>query len=307
MAMTLVISALALVLLGAGVLLWQMSQSGAQRAAGTAMIDSRQEAYRKGVSAAAPDKRAQAQKTHIASLDEMFLRAGVVPTAAYFLTNLVIVAGAALVASLIGGWLAAAIAGVLALVLVIFFLWRKADKRQRRMVSQLPVFLDAVVRLITIGSSLGAAFQTASSSVDHPLREVMERVAAQNRTGKDLDMALEQAAKVYGLKELQLVSSVVAVTLRYGGRSDQVLDRLSAFIRDIEQARQELVALSAEVRMSAWILSLLPIGIGAYIMIFNSALFMGMYNDPTGFKMLIVAVCLQVGGSYWLYRLAKSL
>ncbi|RYH47795.1 MAG: hypothetical protein EON54_16220 [Alcaligenaceae bacterium] len=59
--------------------------------------------------------------------------------------------------------------------------------------------------------------------------------------------------------------------------------------------------------MSAWILSLLPIGIAAYIVMFNPTLIIGMYNDPTGFKMLIAAVVLQIGGSYWLYRLAKSL
>ncbi len=306
MAMTWLIAALALVLLGAGVVLWRISLSGAQREAGTAMIEHRLDARRKGAVDAPAERRVQIQKTHIASLDELFLRAGVVPTSIYFLTRILIIACAAAVASLIGGWLAAGIAALVTVVLLVFFLWRRADKRQRRMVSQLPVFLDAVVRLITIGSSLGAAFQSAAASVDQPLREVMERVAAQNRTGKDLDVALEQVSRLYGLRELYLVASLVAVTLRYGGRSDQVLDRMSAFIRDLEQARQELVALSAEVRLSAWILALLPLGIGAYIIIFNSALFMGMYHDPVGFKMLIVAAFLQTGGSYWLYRLAKS-
>lgn len=307
MAMAWVISALALALLGAGVLLWQLSQTGARRAAGAAFIDGRLEAARQSVPSPTASKRVTAQQTHIASLDEMFLRAGIVPTPAYFGVRVVIIGVAALLASLPGGWLGACVAAALTLVMQVFLVWRRADKRQRRMVTQLPVFLDAVVRLITIGSSLGAAFQTASASVDQPLREVMERVAAQNRTGKDLDIALEQTARVYGLKELKLVSAVVAVTLRYGGRSDQVLDRMASFIRDIEQARQELVALSAEVRLSAWILSLLPIGIATYIVVFNPTLIIGMYNDPTGFKMLIAAVVLQVGGSYWLYRLAKSL
>lgn len=306
MAMTLVFAAMAIVLLGAGVALWRVSLSGAQREAGKAMIERRLDAQRQASPTEAAERRIALQKTHIASLDDMFLRAGVIPTTAYFMTHLLIIGALAALASLIGGWLAAGIAAVATLVLMIFILWRRADKRQRRMVSQLPVFLDAVVRLITIGSSLGAAFQSAAASVDQPLREVMERVAAQNRTGKDLDVALEQVSRLYGLRELYLVASVVAVTLRYGGRSDQVLDRMSAFIRDLEQARQELVALSAEVRLSAWILALLPLGIGAYIMIFNSALFMGMYNDPVGFKMLIAAAVLQVGGSYWLYRLAKS-
>lgn len=306
MAMIMVLAALAAVLLAAGLLLWQVSHSGAQRAAGTAFIDSR--------IAKAPEASKNQSKQQVAtrkaaaffSLDELFLRAGVVPTTSYYLRTALIILGVSFAAFVIGGWLAAAIGCLAALVGVYFRLWWVATRRQQRMVSQLPGFLDAVVRLITIGSSIGAAFQTAAISTEQPLREVVERVAGQNRSGKELDQALANSARLYGLKELQLVSAVIAVALRYGGRSDQVLERMAHFIRDIEQARQELTALSAEVRLSAWILSLLPIGIAAYIVVFNTQMFLGMWNDPAGVKMLMVAVVLQLTGSFWLYRMAKS-
>lgn len=308
MGMAVIFGALALVVLAGAVLLWQVSQTGAQRAAGTAFIDSRLEAQASSQGRKATVAPRSANRAfRVGYFDEMFLRAGVEPTQGFYLRNVGFVVGLAVLASLFGGWLGAVLGALLGLIGVYFRLWWKADRRQQRMVTQLPVFLDAVVRLITIGSSLGAAFQTAASSVEAPLREVVERAASQNRSGKDLDQALTQVARLYGLKELQLVSAVVAVTLRYGGRSDQVLDRMSSFIRDLEAARQELTALSAEVRLSAWILSLLPIVLACYIVIFNAPMFLSMWSDPVGFKMLLVAAGLEIVGAYSLYRMAKSI
>ena len=114
-------------------------------------------------------------------------------------------------------------------------------------------------------------------------------------------------SRQYGLKELYMVAAVVSIALRFGGRSDQVLERMAAFMRDVSQARSELSASSAEIRLSAWILALLPLGIAGFIIVANNDLFVGLWEDPLGFKMLATAVAMQVGGSYWLYRMAKSI
>jgi tight adherence protein B len=123
----------------------------------------------------------------------------------------------------------------------------------------------------------------------------------------ELEAALRTVAQQYALRELFLAAAVIGLANRFGGRSDQVLDRMAAFMRDLQQARQELVAMSAEVRLSAWILSLLPIGLGCFMIVFNNDLFMNMWTDGTGRKMLACAALLQIVGSFWLYRLGKSL
>ena len=160
---------------------------------------------------------------------------------------------------------------------------------------------------ITIGNSMGSAFQTAAANTDEPLREVMETAASLSRSAKELDAALAHVSRLYGLKELYMVAAVVSLALRFGGRSDQVLERMAAFMRDVAQARNELTASSAEVRLSAWILALLPVGIAGFIIVANNNLFMGLWQDPQGFRMLLTAVCLQIGGCYWLYRMAKGI
>jgi hypothetical protein len=79
-----------------------------------------------------------------------------------------------------------------------------------------------------------------------------------------------------------LLASILGLGVRYGGRADLLLERVGNFMRDREQAEQELVAMSAETRLSAWILGLLPVGVGAFLIMTNPGYFMGMWNDGTG-------------------------
>ncbi|MGH8809394.1 MAG: type II secretion system F family protein, partial [Noviherbaspirillum sp.] len=135
---------------------------------------------------------------------------------------------------------------------------------------------------------------------------VLERASRLMQAGMELEHALHQEARIYKLVELDLVASVVGVAARFGGRADIVLERMAAFMRDLEQAQQELFALSAETRVSAWVMGLLPVGVGAFIVIFNNDMFVKMWTDPVGKHMLIGAGVLEVAGVCWLYRLVKS-
>ena len=239
--------------------------------------------------------------------NEFLLRAGVVPTTRFYGLFWLIIIVPAILAGFFGGAIAAGGAFVLMIITSLFHLWLKGERLRKNIVRQLPDFLDRVVRMMTIGNSMGAAFHNAAAGIDLPLRDVVERTVSLNRSGKDIDVALHYVARQYGLHELYLLASVIGVALKYGGRSDQVLERMSAFMRDIEQARAEMKAMSAELRLSAWVLALLPVGLACFILVFNNALFMGMWEDPVGQKMLVGAVVLQISGSYWLYRLAKSI
>nr|WP_192903609.1 type II secretion system F family protein [Achromobacter aloeverae] len=302
--------AAALVLLALAVLLWRHAGAGEQRAATSAFLERQLGRRRDAHAGAQADGGARALVATGRGLrgwHRILARAGVTPSAGFHLGLLGPLLAVPVFLLMAAGVFAAAAGLVLVAALTVFRMWLKIDRRQRRMLSQLPGFLESMVRLLTIGNSLNAAFQTAAGNVNEPLREVLSRADSLTRSGKELDVALRQVSEQYGLRQLFLLSSVIGVALRFGGRSDQILDRMAAFMRDVEQARDELSALSAEVRMSAWILALLPIGLAAFIIIFNNALFMMLWNDPAGTRMLMVAVGLQIGGSYWLYRMSRGL
>lgn len=303
--MALALGAAALAMAGCGLLLW----AGAQRASRRALT----ERFIGGHLGNALQQEMPARRSGWAAMpagpqawNGLLLRAGIAPTPGFHAWLVMAIAAAALLAGVAGGIFAAAAGLALAVTLALFWMWLRAERRQRRMVAQLPGLLDAMVRLITIGNSLGAAFQAAAATTDPPLAQALQRAESLARSGKDLDAALRQVSAQYRLHELYLAAAVIGVALRFGGRSDQVLERMALFMRDLEQARQELSAMSAEIRLSAWVLALLPIGIAGFIVMFNNALFMGMWNDPAGFYMLIGAAVLQLAGSYWLYRMARS-
>ncbi|MGF6527811.1 type II secretion system F family protein [Variovorax sp. PvP013] len=186
-----------------------------------------------------------------------------------------------------------------------FVVWLRVQKFRRRLVLQLPGFIDAMVRMVRIGNSPQSAFQLATATLKAPLREAMEHAAALARAGVDLDAALDQTADHLRVGELHLLGAILGLGVRYGGRADLLLERVATSLRDNEQAGQELAAMSAETRLSAWILGLLPLGVGATIMAGNPDYIVRMWLDGTGRTMLFGALGLQSLGALLLYRLAR--
>jgi tight adherence protein B len=199
----------------------------------------------------------------------------------------------------------ALVAAVLSAVCFYALLTWRAQKRNQQIVRQLPGFLDAIVRLVAIGHSIPAAFQTAALSADAPLRICLDDVMPRLRTGTEIDQAMTAVSRIYRVQEFDLIGSVLRISVKFGGRSDVMLERMSAFMRDLEQADRELVALSTETRLSSWVLGLLPIVLGAGVIVMNPGYFDSMWTDPLGRNLVYLAFGLQALGAFLLYRLSR--
>ncbi|WP_459040267.1 type II secretion system F family protein [Stenotrophomonas sp. PSU-St83] len=189
------------------------------------------------------------------------------------------------------------------------WLWimRRTAKLQAKLLHQLPDFLDNLVRLTALGNSLQSAFQVASQQATPPLRELLDTTVRYARGGMDLDRALNLAAQPYRMEVLKVLTVVMGVSVRIGGRADQILQRMGDFMRDLEQAQQELSATTSETRMSAWVLGLLPPASAVLMAISSPEFFQPVLHDPLGHKILLIALGLELLGGFLLYRLAKSL
>ncbi|MQR01400.1 type II secretion system F family protein [Glaciimonas soli] len=300
--------AAALLLIGAALWLWQRAHQRAQQDVSAAFVDRQIERMQPVQLASKTETETTPQlQLQIEALRHFFLRAGIEhPSGKLYFQLLAPGVALTLLALIFGGWFSALGTLFLYVMLLVFYFWLKSSKLQRVRVRQLPGFLDTLVRLVTIGNSIGAAFQTDIASSDGPLRVVLDRANRQVQAGVDLEHALRQQAAIFRFKELDLVAAVIGVSARFGGRSDLVLERMAAFMRDLEHAQNELVALSAEIRLSAWIMGILPAAIGMFLIIFNNNMFMNMWHDPIGKKMLIGAVVLELLGGFGLFRLAKT-
>jgi tight adherence protein B len=307
-ALTLWLTSGAILLLALGILLWQNAQLHLRQYATSVFVDQQ---IRSAVSTQSTsdetEQKILAQPRLESNIWRRFcLRAGITPTPIFY--AFLIIPGLLLIslAAIFGGILSVLGTLFLYVTLIYFRLWLKATRRHQKMVRQLPAFLDTMVRLTIVGNSLESAFQATVLTTEEPMRDVLERSNRLVQAGMDLEHALLQQARIFHLLELELIAAVIGVALRFGGRADTVLERMAAFMRDREHAQNELVALSAETRLSAWILGFLPIGLGIFMIIFNNQMFVTMLEDPVGEKMLMTAATLEIIGAYWLYRLAKS-
>jgi tight adherence protein B len=197
---------------------------------------------------------------------------------------------------------AAAIASIAAAALVIT---ARTQRRRLAIVVQLPTFLDGIVRLVTLGNSVPSAFQAALQTTEAPLRECLDHVSRMLRAGVEIDRALTHVAAVYRTREFEFVGAVLRLSVKYGGRADVMLERMSAFMRDLEQAERELAAMSAETRLSAWVLVALPLAIGGFLVATNPAYFSAMWGDVEGRRLVYLAFALQALGGYVLYRMTR--
>lgn len=259
--------------------------------------------------AAAPAPAAGLPRVHDSlPTDDLCLRAGL-PTGMR-IPLVVVVAGVLL--ALFGWWRigsAWAIPLMLGLYAAIVWLWLRSriEKQQKQILRQLPDFLDGLVRLASIGNSLPMAFQVTATTVQMPLRAVLDRAMLSVRAGHDLDRALQLASRPYRLQALDLLHVVLGTGMRMGGRADQILQRMSDFMRDLDHAQQELRAITSETRMSAWVLGLLPVVVATFMTLVNPAFFTPMFHQPLGHRILLIALALELLGGFLLYRLAKSL
>ncbi len=241
-------------------------------------------------------------------VDSLLLRAGL-PTG---WPTSIMLAGPG-VALAIGAWLRlGSILGVplmLGVYAALLWLWLRTriEKQQKQMLRQLPDFLDGMVRLASIGNSLPMAFQATAATVQMPLRAVLDRTLQSVRTGQDLDRALQIASQPYRMDALDLLQVVLGTGMRMGGRADQILQRMSDFMRDLGHAQQELRAITSETRMSAWVLGLLPLVVAVFMTLVNPAFFTPMFSEPLGHRILLIALGMEALGAFLLYRLAKSL
>ncbi|KWF57870.1 type II secretion system F family protein [Burkholderia pseudomultivorans] len=238
-------------------------------------------------------------------LDNLVSRAGIEGARGKSVVALVTLVAIAAIAGAHGGVLACFAA--LACGSAIFGVWlaSRIQRRRLKIVRQIPSFLDGIVRLVTLGNSVPAAFQSALQTTEEPLRGCLDHVSRMLRTGVEIDRAMLHIAKIYRTKEFELLGSVLRLSVKYGGRADVMLERMAIFMRDLEQAERELTAMSAETRLSAFVLMMLPIAIGSFVVMTNPKYLQGMWNDPSGRVLLTFAFLAQLAGSVWLYRMAR--
>lgn len=249
---------------------------------------------------------AQEQHTQWTGLERMFLRAGLgKPTDSLGLWLSGWVVGALL------GFVIADGVGLLVMVvgppllLRLYISWRY-QKRVQRMVEQLPQLLDHSVRSLKSGRTLADAVLGGIESVENPLKDAMGRVQRNVRMGVSLPESVSDFAEFYEQDEFRLFALGLKVNHRYGGNASELLENLIKMIREREQGARQLRAMTGETRMTAYVLGGLPILMVGYFIMVNPGYLMTMWNDDTGRTLLLVALAMDLTGTFAMWRMLRS-
>ncbi|MGE7992635.1 type II secretion system F family protein [Pseudomonas sp. NPDC089554] len=240
-------------------------------------------------------------------LDPLLLRAGLAHWEVRPRNWLLAWLGLVLLAGWLAGWVAAGMALVGLPLLAYLGLSWLCRRRARQLIEQLPSLLDYSVRSLKAGRTLGDAVLGGIEGAREPLRSAMGRVRRNVQLGVALDDAVKELAELYGLDELHLFALGLRINQRYGGNASELLDNLIKLIRERDQGRRQLKAMTGETRVTAWVLAALPLGMVGYFLLANPTYLMAMWRDSHGQLMLLLAFALQALGCLVLWRMMRSL
>jgi len=211
-----------------------------------------------------------------------------------------IVLGAGLVGFLIGtvrlgpalGLALGALCGYLPILYVRFV----QNRRQRAFTEQLPDVLTLVVGALRAGYGLSQALEVLVEQLPPPASTEFARVMRAVGLGLPLQQALSDMAERVGSDDLDLVVTAINVQYEMGGNLAQTLETIGETVRDRIRILREIRALTAQQRLTGYILAVLPMAL-AFIMFMLNPEYMSRLFEPGWIRLLPVAAgLLQVAG-----------
>jgi len=178
-------------------------------------------------------------------------------------------------------------------------------KRMKKLNSQLPDALSIISNGLRAGFSFTQAMSVASNELESPIKDEFLRVIRDNSIGKTLDEALMDFSERTDDEDIDMFITALIIQRKVGGNLTEILDTIAATIRDRMRIRGEIKTLTAQGRMSAIIISLLPFAVALFIYFSNPSYIMELFKSTIGIIMVVTAVIAQIFGMFIIMRMAN--
>jgi tight adherence protein B len=170
-------------------------------------------------------------------------------------------------------------------------------KQREVFAEQLPTHIQELASAMRAGHSLVSGLTSMARVAPEPSRGEWTRVLADEQLGRPLDEAMEPLIRRMGSDDIGQVALVASLHQRTGGNMAEVLERVADSVREREELRRELKALTAQARLSRWVVTALPIVVGAAIALLNPRYIEPLFTTSTGVTLLFVAGVLLIAAS----------
>ena len=203
-----------------------------------------------------------------------------------------------------GGNIFSALAlGVLAAVIPTMYIKFKVGRRAKALEKQLPDTLNLLASTLKAGYSFVQGMDAVGNEGDEPLAGEFRRTVNEARLGKDLDVALDDLAERVG--SIDLLWAIVAIKIQreVGGNLAELLTTVADTMTARTRLRGEVAALTAEGRVSALVLMMLPFGLGVAMYFLNPDYISILWSGTFGFAAIGGALFSMAVGGLWMRKI----
>lgn len=202
-------------------------------------------------------------------------------------------------------WLSSSLAvGVLVIALAvlvpIIVVDARIRSRERAFEVQLPDVLNLIAGALRAGWGLQQSIDLVVEQMAPPVSTEFARAQTEVRLGRPVEEALETVARRTRSEDFSWAVTAIGIQRDVGGNLAEVLDLVAATIRDRGALKRQIAGLTAEGRLSAWILLLLPFVLIGMLMVVNPGYIAGLFATGPGLVMLVIGGVLLLVGALWL-------
>lgn len=236
--------------------------------------------------------------------EEMIQQAGLNWTATRLISamGLLTIPGAGL-GYILGGPTGCVLGALVFGMLPYFFVRQKRKKRLDQLEEQFPESLDFLARSMRAGHAFSISLEMVGEELPDPLGQEFRTLFNEQNLGAPLDIALRNFTNRVPLLDCRFFTSSVLLQKQTGGNLSEILSRLAYVIRERFRLKGQVKAASAHGRMTATILTLLPIATMLGLLAVAPGYLQGMAADPDGKKMIAAAVIAQVLGNFFIKKI----
>lgn len=179
----------------------------------------------------------------------------------------------------------------------------KKSKRMAKLNSQLPEALNIISNGLRAGFSFTQAIGIVISEISGPITEEFNRVLRDNVLGKSMEEALSNMSSRTDDEDLDMVITALIIQRQVGGNLAEVLDTISETIRERVRIKGEIMTLTAQGRISAIIISIMPFALALLLSIINPGYLNVMVTSSIGKLMIIGGIVLEFIGVFILTKI----
>jgi tight adherence protein B len=201
-----------------------------------------------------------------------------------------------LVGSIVGAVIGIAVSAMVAWYIPTY----RANKRVKQMQEQLPDALALMAASVEGGQTFQRSIDMYRRDARPPLSKELDRVMAEVAVGSDLVVALENMAERSGVEDLKWAVEAVRIQQSTGGRLAPILHTLASFMRTRQEVRREVQTLSAEGRMSGYVLFAIPLFLVGALEMKDPGYLEPMYHGVG--LIVLIGTCGLMALGFWIVR-----